>query len=211
MRVIRIPGLVTSLALMAAPCLASFSGSKPPDPPPATTPGMPQASGTQPSGPRQEAELTYALAYEEIGKAKKDLADGKVKNAEKKFKRALERGERAVALDAKYHEAWNLIGYTSRKLGQLDKAFAAYEKCLGIKSDYAPAREYLGEAWLDRGDPKKAREQLVMLEHLEAEQEAISLRAAILNWEIAHPAAATAAADSAAAPDSSAATGGGGQ
>jgi tetratricopeptide (TPR) repeat protein len=200
--------LVLSAAVVA-PCLASISGAPKPDPPTSTSPGVPPAGSTQASGPRQEAELAYALAYEEVGKAKKDLADGKAKNAEKKFKRALERGERAVALDAKYHEAWNLIGYTSRRLGQLDKAFAAYEKCLALKPDYAPAREYLGEAWLDCGDLKKAREQLVMLEHLEAEQEALSLGAAILKWETTHPAAAV--VDSTAAPDSSAAAGGGSQ
>jgi cytochrome c-type biogenesis protein CcmH/NrfG len=35
------------------------------------------------------------------------------------------------------HEAWNYIGYTSRKLGDLDKALAAYGEALRLKPDYA--------------------------------------------------------------------------
>ncbi len=176
--------------LWAAPGLASFSGGKSESPPP-SNPNLPSANAPQASGPHQEAEGIYALAYEEIAKAKKDLAGGKTKNAEKKFKRALERGERAVGLDSTYHEAWNLVGYAARKLGNYDKAFAAYDKCLSLEPDYAPAREYLGEAWLERGEPKKAREQLAMLEEINpGSVDAQTLRAAIEAYEAAHPAAA---------------------
>jgi tetratricopeptide (TPR) repeat protein len=159
--------------------------------------------GQQPTA-RQEAELSYGLAYEEVGKAKKDLEDGKAKNAEKKFKRALERCEKAVALDERYHEAWNLLGYTARKTGDYDKAFKAYDRCLAIKPDYAPAREYLGEARLEKGDAKQARDQLVWLERLGATEEFKTLKTAYDAWVAAHPEAATpaapAVADSAAAP-----------
>ncbi len=149
MRSIAIASLITFTCASAA--LASFSDPKPEVPSTPST-SMPQGSGIK--SPRQMAEETYALAYEEVGRAKKDLADKKDKNAQKKFKKALERGEEAVKLDPAYHEAWNLVGYCSRKLGDYDKAFAAYEKCLAVKFDYAPAREYLGEAWLEKGDVK---------------------------------------------------------
>ena len=176
--------------LWAGPGLASMSGGSKPQSPPPGNPHLPSASAAQASGPRQEAEGIYALAYEDIAKAKKDLAAGKTKNAEKKFKRALERGERAVALDSTYHEAWNLVGYAARKLGDYDKAFAAYDKCLSIDPDYAPAREYLGEAWLERGDSKKAREQLAMLEEINpGSADTQTLRTAIEAYEAAHPAA----------------------
>ena len=66
------------------------------------------------------------------------------------------------------HEAWNLVGYTARKTGDYDKSFKAYQRCLDIKPDYAPAREYLGEAWLDKGEVKKAHDQLLWLERLAA-------------------------------------------
>ncbi|HEY3215342.1 MAG TPA: tetratricopeptide repeat protein [Candidatus Eisenbacteria bacterium] len=179
-------------ALWASLGLASMGGGSKPESPPPANPNLPSSSAANPSGPHQEAEAIYALAYEEIAKAKKDLAGGKTKNAEKKFKRALDRGERAVALDSTYHEAWNLVGYAARKLGNYDKAFAAYDKCLSLDPDYAPAREYLGEAWLERGDAKKAREQLARLEEINpGSTDAQTLRTAIETYEAAHPAAAS--------------------
>jgi tetratricopeptide (TPR) repeat protein len=192
---------VTSLALLliAAPALASFGGGPKNDPPPPSTAPPPGTSA--PSSEQQsEAQQIYSIAYEEVAKAKKDLADGKTKNAEKKFRRAMDRGERAAGLDPKYHEAWNLVGFCARKLNDYDKAFASYEKCLALKPDYAPAREYLGEAWLEKGDPKKAREQLEHLEDSGAITEAQNLKSQILAYEAAHPAAAE-APKTEAAPD----------
>ena len=188
MRVIRVPALVTGLALVAASALAAPGGA--PDPPSQrpTDPTISPTGTAAATGARADAEKSYALAYEEIAKAKKHLEAGKDKNAQKMFKRALERVEGAVALDPTYHEAWNLLGYSARKLGDYDKAFMAYEKCLEIKGDYAPAREYLGEARLEKGDVAKAREQLVILERLNAEShETVALRGAIDKYVAAHP------------------------
>lgn len=162
---------------------SSPSGASPPQPP-GTTDAKPEP------GPREQAEGYYAQAYDEIARAKKELADGKDKNAQKSFKRALEYGEKATDLDDKYFEAWNLVGFAARKTGDYDKAFASYDKCLEIKSDYAPAREYLGEAWLDKGEPAKAREQLTLLEKFGATDDAATLRTAIEAYEKAHPTAA---------------------
>ncbi len=177
------------LSLAVAPALASMGGGTPPPQPPPSPP----PSGTEDTGSpdqvtsRQEASHLYADAYDELGKAKRDLEDGKEKNAVKRFKRALERGERVVQLDPKYHEAWNLVGYSARKLRDYDKALAAYDRCLSLKPDYAPAREYLGEAYLELGNAKKAREQLVMLEHLNATGDAAALKSKIEAYEAAHP------------------------
>ena len=196
------------LALLCAAPLALAMSSEPRNPPPpANQPSSPGMSGPVSSQPtaRQEAEQSYALAYEEVAKARKDIEDGKQKNAEKKFRRALERCEKAVTYDERYHEAWNLLGYTARKTGDYDKAFKAYDRCLAIKPDYAPAREYLGEAWLDKGDAKKARDQMVWLERLGATEELKTLKARYDTWATAHPDSAAAPAaparpDSASAP-----------
>ena len=189
----RTVSFVTAAALaLAVPAFASFSG-KPEMP---SAPSSPSGTSSATSvTPREEAEKTYAQAYEDVAGAKKDLADGKTKNAEKKFKRALSGGERATSLDATYHEAWNLVGFCARKLGDYDKAFAAYEKCLNIKPDYAPAREYMGEAWLEKGDPQKAHEQLTLLESYgdRAADDAKTLKTAIDAYESAHAPAAAAA------------------
>jgi tetratricopeptide (TPR) repeat protein len=198
------------LVLLCAAPLALAMSSEPRNPPPPPT--QPGESGTSASASgrptaRQEAEQSYALAYEEVGKARTDLEDGKAKNAEKKLRRALERCEKAVALDERYHEAWNLLGYTARKTGDYDKAFKAYDRCLAIKPDYAPAREYLGEAWLDKGDAKKARDQMVWLERLGAAEELKTLQAAYDSYVAAHPDAVATPAATPAGADSTAAAG----
>lgn len=199
------------LVLLVAASAAFAMSSEPRDPSPSSgQSSLPGSSGPGGSAltPRQEAEASYALAYEEVGKARKDVEDGKAKNAEKKFRRALERCEKAVALDERYHEAWNLLGYTARKTGDYDKAFKAYERCLAIKPDYAPAREYLGEAWLEKGDAKKAKDQLVWLERLGATVELKTLKTSYDAWVAAHPDAAVPPATAPMRGDSASTTGG---
>jgi tetratricopeptide (TPR) repeat protein len=188
-------------ALAATPSLASLGGGGGGSAPSMPTSNDPSVS--QQLTPRQEAERLYGSAYDDIAKAKQDLADRKDGNATKKFRRALERGRHAVELDSTYFEAWNLVGFSSRKLNDYPGALAAYGRCLGIKPDYAPAREYLGEAYVEMGDTKKAREQLAWLEKLSQGDQAKSLRTQIEAYETAHASAgekpAAAPADTAAA------------
>jgi tetratricopeptide (TPR) repeat protein len=188
---IRRAGCLAILFLLAAP-LAYAMSTEPTSSQPPATPSQPTVPGTtlpdgSPPTVRQQAEQSYALAYEEVGKAAKDVEDGKAKNAEKHYQRALDHSQKAVSFDERYHEAWNLVGFSARKLGDYDMAFKAYDKCLSIKPDYAPAREYLGEAWLEKGNAKKAREQLVWLERLGAATELKLLKTHYDAWAAAHP------------------------
>ena len=171
---------------LAAPAFCSMGGGpKEPPNPPSGTP-EPETSAENPTA-RQEAERIYGDAYNDVDKAKKDLAAGKKKNADKRFKKSLERGERAVELDSTYYEAWNLVGFCARKLSDYDKSLAAYGRCLGLKPDYAPAREYLGEALVELGKVDGAREQLAWLERLNATEQRDSLKSMIDSWVAAHP------------------------
>src|SRR5690349_1391235 len=79
--------LVLSSTLASTAVFAMGSKPEPTEPssPPATSSGMPSDE----SGPRLEAERSYADGYDQVTKAKKDLDAGKAKNAEKKFKKAL--------------------------------------------------------------------------------------------------------------------------
>lgn len=205
--------LPTVAVLLCSASLALAMSSEPRNPPPnpsASDPPGSSGSSSNEINARQQAEESYAQAYEEVARAKKDLEDGKAKNAEKKFRRALERCEQAVTLDDRYHEAWNLLGYTARRTGDYDRAFKAYDRCLSIKPDYAPAREYLGEAWLDKGDAKKARDQLVWLERLGANEELRTLKARYDAWAAEHPDAAAPVAVPAKADTASTSAGSGG-
>jgi tetratricopeptide (TPR) repeat protein len=77
--------------------------------------------------------------------AKKDKA---LHEAQGSYAAALERFKLAVGLDDTLAEAWNYLGYTSRKLGHYDDALAAYGKALALKPGYPDALEYEGEAYL---------------------------------------------------------------
>jgi tetratricopeptide (TPR) repeat protein len=80
-----------------------------------------------------------------------------------------------LVLDARYAEALpmllrikernnpqvlNLIGYSTRKLGDIDKGIDYYHQALAVDPGYTKARQYLGEAYLLKDDVGKAKEQL---------------------------------------------------
>ena len=54
----------------------------------------------------------------------------------------------------------NYIGYSTRKLGDVEKGITYYKKALSIDPDYILSREYLGEGYLQKGDLKAALNQL---------------------------------------------------
>jgi tetratricopeptide (TPR) repeat protein len=54
----------------------------------------------------------------------------------------------------------NLIGYSTRKLGDVDKGIEYYHQALAVDPGYTKARQYLGEAYLLKDDVGKAKEQL---------------------------------------------------
>lgn len=54
----------------------------------------------------------------------------------------------------------NTIGFTTRKLGDVDGALPYYTKALSLNPNYTVARAYLGEAYLMKGDLAAAKEQL---------------------------------------------------
>ena len=173
--------MITLLAVssLAAPALASFdSGKDKPAPSSSSSSSLPQATDTKSA--RQEAEKWYHDAYEDVTKAKEALAEKKdVKKANKLFQRSIERAGRALDYDKQYHEAYNLQGFAWRNLGDFDKSVAAYEHCLDLKPDYAPAREYYGQTLLLKGDRQGAELQLVWLQRLKADDLAKQLEAAI--------------------------------
>lgn len=76
-------------------------------------------------------------------------------------------GRNAQALAMLAHIEWqeqprvlNLVGYNTRKLGDVDKGLDYYQRALALDPNYVLAREYLGEGYLQKGDVEKAKEQL---------------------------------------------------
>jgi tetratricopeptide (TPR) repeat protein len=57
-------------------------------------------------------------------------------------------------------KALNYRGYATRKLGRLDEGIAYYRKSVALDPRYAQVREYLGEAYVIKGDMARAKAQL---------------------------------------------------
>jgi tetratricopeptide (TPR) repeat protein len=58
----------------------------------------------------------------------------------------------------------NYLGFSSRKLGDVDTALGYYTRALATNPNYTVARAYMGEAFLQKGDAAKAKEQLAEIE-----------------------------------------------
>jgi tetratricopeptide (TPR) repeat protein len=59
-----------------------------------------------------------------------------------------------------------MLGYSNRKAGNVTEAFTDYDKALKLKPNFAEAREYYGEAYLQDGDLPRALLQYIALKKL---------------------------------------------
>ncbi len=60
----------------------------------------------------------------------------------------------------------NYLGFSNRKLGNMDKALTYYHAAIASNPDFSLVREYLGEAYVQLGQLEKAREQLTQIERI---------------------------------------------
>jgi Flp pilus assembly protein TadD len=74
--------------------------------------------------------------------------------------------EIAVRAEPANADAQNLLAYAYRNQKKLDLAFKHYREALRLDPKHRGAHEYIGEAYLMRGDKAKAQEHLVALERL---------------------------------------------
>lgn len=63
-------------------------------------------------------------------------------------------------------DALNELGYSHRKLGELDQALVYYTRALAADPKHRGANAYLGELYLQMGDPARAEAQLERLDSL---------------------------------------------
>ena len=71
-----------------------------------------------------------------------------------------------TAAEPQNADAWNLLGFSSRKTGDLEAAAIAYAKALTINPGHLGALEYQGEMFLQIGKPDEAKANLVALQGL---------------------------------------------
>lgn len=164
---------------------------------------IPDANGNITSTPAPDisadsamsARLNYNLGAETFEKtqaAEKQsatLAGAKAKAALKAtmagYRDARARFEAAVKADPDLKEGWNLIGYTSRRLGEYDKSLAAYEKALALNPVYPEAIEYRAEACLALNRLDDAKAAYVALSGLSPPHAGVLMQS-LQNWVVAH-------------------------
>ena len=62
--------------------------------------------------------------------------------------------------------ALNYRGYATRKLGRIDEGIGYYLQSIALDPHYAQVREYLGEAYLIKGDAVAANNQLQAIKQI---------------------------------------------
>ena len=182
------------LTLFSARVTASGGGGGSSTETPAASPEASMSPEEKAAQAKQSAIETYDKYFEETEKAAAEMEEARTLKAGgedsakkaadkreaaiKRYRKAIGGFKKAIKLDPGYYEAWNMLGYSNRKVGQLGEAFAAYETCLKLNPDYDLAHEYLGEAWLQAGNVDKAKVELAWLvEH--KSREAANLEKAI--------------------------------
>jgi tetratricopeptide (TPR) repeat protein len=71
-----------------------------------------------------------------------------------------------VAKNERNADAFNMLGYSHRKMGDLDLAVNFYLKALAIDPKHRGAHEYIGEAYLKKDDLEKAKAHLAKLDDI---------------------------------------------
>ena len=190
----RLPFTLALLTLAVGATVALADYGSPPPPPRAQPQTGTSAEPASADSPRAEAQRSFADAYDDVVKAGKDLEKGRKDAADKRYRRARDRSQHAVELDSTYHEAWNLVGFTSRKLGDYKSSFAAYDKALALKPDFALALEYYGEGLLETGDLGGAQKMFARLRATGDKDLTSELEKSIATYQAKHATDATGAA-----------------
>ena len=93
-----------------------------------------------------------------------DYQKGSIAAYNGKFLVAIKHLERAARISPNNPDVYNLLGYSHRKLDQLEQAFDNYWKALKLDPRHLGANEYIGELYLRTNNIKKAEEHLEVLD-----------------------------------------------
>ncbi len=74
--------------------------------------------------------------------------------------------QQVVAKDTKNADAYNLMGFATRKSGNANGSLQYYQQALAIDPRHLGAHEYIGEAYLMLDQPAQAEQHLARLDSL---------------------------------------------
>ena len=95
-----------------------------------------------------------------------ELKAARLAIARKDYSMAISELNAVLSKKPEHADAWNLLGYSSRKSGDFETAETAYKKALEIDPKHTQAMEYMGEMYLTLNQPAKAEELLARLNKL---------------------------------------------
>ena len=84
----------------------------------------------------------------------------------KRYREAIPLLQQVVAKDPKNADAYNLLGYATRKSGDPNGSLQYYTTALQIDPKHLGANEYIGEAYLMLDKPQQAEQHLARLDQL---------------------------------------------
>ena len=120
-----------------------------------------------------KARISYNVGYETWQKTQElENAGAKLSGAKARenreavrsgYAKARESFRIVVGADPNMKEGWNMLGFTSRKLGDYEESYKAYDKALALQPDYPEAIEYRAELFLLTGRLAQAKEAYASL------------------------------------------------
>jgi cytochrome c-type biogenesis protein CcmH/NrfG len=94
------------------------------------------------------------------------IQEAKLSIEQKNWPLAIKQLEQTIKSNPDNADAWNYLGYSQRKSGQLESAFKSYHEALRLNPQHLGAHEYLGEAYLQAKKPAEAKKVLAKLGEL---------------------------------------------
>ena len=101
-----------------------------------------------------------------LTKAEQDIKLITVSLGNNDYESGYKLAKKATELYPNNPDAWNYLGFSSRKLGKYDESEMAYTEALSINPEHVGAMEYYGELHLTLKRPEKAKLLLAQLKSL---------------------------------------------
>lgn len=110
------------------------------------------------------SSTAIAASTDESPAPPKELTDARAVLKIKEYAAAEAMLSKAVKVSPDNADAWNLLGFATRKQGKKDIAEGHYSKALSLNSSHKGALEYQGMLFIETGRMEQARENLKKLD-----------------------------------------------
>lgn len=94
------------------------------------------------------------------------LAEARSLLEKEKYKAAIQALNAVTQQDYRNADAWNLLGFSHRKLGNMKRSAKYYKKALKLNPEHKGALEYQGELFISLNKLDQAKENLRLLDAL---------------------------------------------